>query len=369
MYMDELANTLLNTNIISDTIIYARSSTKNQNNEFNNSASHSTQVAMCEQYCESNNLSGNITVQLETCSARQSNPLKQKKLLNIINTHTNCNLVCYDVSRFNRSNRDGTELIYKCIEKKISVHFVRENLVVTDNIDMYRFSTALISAQSESDAISARVKASINYRKSQGTFNIREKFGYNIIRDVNNKKSYETNELEQSVITIVLKLYFGCMISDVALINLGGYKDNCDIIEYGQYYEIDIASILNANNILNKSKRWTRYAVEFIIEDNDKYILDKDTLVEKLVLEIVDKVIINKKKNIRLIKDLYEEINGYELIEESDKQINAVNTMHDLLKFLNRNKVNFRFTEEEHLSKIISYYYVVTNNVVIKRKE
>lgn len=369
MYMDELANTLLNTNIISNTIIYARSSTKSQNNVFNNSESHSTQVAMCEQYCVNNNLSGNVTVQLETCSARQSNSVKQRKLLNIINTNANCNLVCYDVSRFNRSNRDGTELIHKCIDKKISVHFVKENLVVADNIDMYRFSNALISAQSESDAISARVKSSINYRISQGTFNIRKKFGYNIIKDENNKKSYETNEVEQSVITIVLKLYFGCMISEVALIDLGGYRDNCDIIEYGQYNYIMIASILNANNILNKSKVWTRNAIILIVDaDNNKYILDKDTLVEELVLEIIDKVIAKKKKDIPLIKTLYKKINGYELVGESDKQIYAVNTMHDLLKFLNRNKVNFKFTEEESLNKIIGYYYIISDNVVRERR-
>jgi DNA invertase Pin-like site-specific DNA recombinase len=361
--MNELSNLLLNTNIMSDTIIYVRSSTKNQNNPLINSASQATQTTLCIQYCKDQQISNVNTnnIYYETCSARGS--AKQKVLLNLISTCTKKIFICYDVSRFSRSYRDGTDLIHKCIDNELEVHFVRDNIVVKNNKEMFRFSMALISAQNESDVLSARIKDSISFRKTNGTYNIiREKFGFDLSKDNNNKNILIINEREQKVIEQILKLFYGCLTSEIKLAN--NIVNNDKIIMYGNYGYTSIASFLNNSGMLNKCKVWSANTIRNVIDKHCEYILDRDNLSEDLIIEMINmRSTIDVQKYVVLVKDIYFKINSYSLIE-SDKKIGKIQNDYDMLKFLNRNVVNFRTWDEHDLKKITDYHI---NNINGKR--
>jgi DNA invertase Pin-like site-specific DNA recombinase len=358
--MNELSNLLLNTGIVNDTIIYVRSSTNNQNNPLINSASQATQTTVCEQYCKDKKIHNSNNIQHETCSA--SGSIKQKILLNIINTNKNKTLICYDVTRFSRSHRYGTELIHKCIDNNLEVHFVRENIVVKDSKELHRFAMALLNAQNESDVLSARIKDSINFRKSNGTYNfIREKFGFDISKDNNNKKILKINHQEQQVIEEMLKLYYGCLSSEIKLEN--NIIDD-SIIMYGNYGNSSIASFLNDNEILNKNKKWNANNIKNVIDKNCKYIQDRDALTEDLIIEMINmRSTINVNKYVVSVKAIYKKINKYKLTE-SNKEIGQIKNNYDMLMFLNRNVVNFKYWDNDELKKITDYH---TKNINGKR--
>lgn len=360
--MNELSNLLSNTGIMNDTIIYVRSSTKNQNNPLYNSTSQATQIAVCEQYCKDIGLRSvsSDNVIHETCSA--SGSIKQKSLLSIINTNKNKTLICYDVTRFSRNHRYGTELIHMCIDSKLEVHFVRNNIVVKDDKDLLRFVMALVNAQSESNVLSVRIRDSINFRKSNGTYNfIRETFGFDLLKNSNNKKVLEINEHEQQVIGIVLRLYYGCLSSEIKLES--NIIDD-SIIIYGNYRNSSIASFLNNSSILNKNKKWSANSIKNLIDKNYKYIQDRDALSEDLIIEMMNmRSTINVHKYVVSIKTIYKNMHKYELTE-SNKEIGLIKNNNDMLGFLNRNLVNFKYWDNDELTEIIEYH---TKNINGKR--
>ena len=102
-------------------IIYCRSSTLKQNQ--GNHMSIETQLFYCKNYCEENKL--NITnCESEIC--RAVSITNQRKLLKIVNSNRNINIIIYDASRFSRNVYDGINLLRKCKNKNIVIHIVKD---------------------------------------------------------------------------------------------------------------------------------------------------------------------------------------------------------------------------------------------------
>jgi DNA invertase Pin-like site-specific DNA recombinase len=328
-----------------ETVIYIRCSTKNQSNDFYHSSSIDMQLHNCKIYCKDNNLAI-IDIISEIKSARDMK--NQTELLNLVNTNSNINLVVFDVSRFSRNIINGTAIIQQCIDKNIVLHFIKENILVKNNRDVVPFTTALVNAQVESDTISYRVLRSVEYRKSLGSQFGKARYGYTMVRN-NNIITHEENPNEQLIIKLILKIKYGCLLTDLnkiaqQLINNNLELLNDSIILYGNYENSDIVTILNQNNILYKNNKWTYSSVSNVINTNDDYINVKDTLVNDLLINLSKLVQPHDQFTNNIVNNiitLYEKINDYKLNIRSIV-IHNITTVNDIINFLNKNNVHFR---------------------------
>ena len=354
--INTVINNFTNVNIKNRSIIYVRSSTKNQNNIYTNSASLDMQIFSCENFAKGNDLDI-ISIEKEICSARKAS--NQKVLQNIINNNNNINLMFFDISRFSRNIFDGTNMLRQCLERGITLYSVKDNLFVKDLRDIQSFTNLLISAQAESDAISHRVSQSIEYRRSLGAYFGKEKFGYSIIKENNIKKLIPLiNEL--TVINLIQKLYYGCQKSEIENLLLAINKQKIkikitDVLLYGNYTSADISYFLNLHIIYKRGELWTTDTINKVINQNVGYINKKYDLTDNLINEL--KTIICKKntsdisKNVRTINQLFLEINGYKLTEKLET-FKTFKTRWDIIMFLNNYNVNFRTWVDNDIEEI-----------------
>jgi DNA invertase Pin-like site-specific DNA recombinase len=351
--MNNIINNLSLMEINSKGIIYTRSSTKKQNDLITNSHSLEIQTSNCSKFCFENNIDI-IKIETEIVSARNSK--KQNVLLNIINTNKDILLLVFDISRFSRNIFDGMNMLQKCMNNNITLYLLKENMYVRDLNDITRFNNLLSNAHAESDAISFRVKKSIEFRKSNGVFLGKRKFGFDVITDNNNKK-LKINENEQKTIELILILKFGGLknkIDDLItfLINDKLKIDMSDIILFGNYENSDIAYFLNFHNIIHKNKEWTTQNVNSIINLNNDKIKKREELTE----EFLDEFLIKNKYNEATLKQLFFEINGYHLQSKYLINYNKLKgkcIKGDKLNFLNDINLNYKIWNYEDIE---SYY-------------
>jgi len=358
-------------NITVPTIIYSRCSTKKQNDININSASINTQCHSCMEFCKNNNLEIKF-MRSEICSARQNN--HQKKLLEIIECFNNINLVIFDVSRFSRNIPDGIKMINKCFENNITIYFVKENIQVKSKLDLPKFTTSLINAQIESDAISYRLNQSIKYRKSLGNDIGKPRYGFSKIK-VNGVFKFIENEQEQLIIKIILKLKFGGLISDLdkltkklngkTLKDIDRSEKTSNIIMCGEYPNSSIIHLLNYNGIKYKENEWKTSNITNIInqnimeQDNIEKILDEvffefSKLITpsfSLKLKMTERIKIDDK-----ILNLLSEINGYKIKEEKHYEIYKCRDYYDIVNRLNIYNINFRVWSIDHIYDYIKEY-------------
>lgn len=354
--INSIINNISSVTIKNRSIIYVRSSTKNQNNEYNNSASLEMQIFSCENFAKQNNLDI-ISIEKEICSARKGS--NQKVLKSIIENNNNINLMVFDISRFSRNHFDGTKMLKHCLEKGITIYSVKDNLFVKDLRDIQSFTNLLISAQAESDAISHRVLQSIEYRKSLGAYFGKEKFGYSIIKENNIKKLVPLLD-EIQVINLIQKLYYGCQKCEIEdlLLTINKQKTKIkipDILLYGNYSSADVAYFLNLHSIFKRGEQWTTYTINKVINQNVKYINKKynltDNLIDELITIISNKSTSDISKNVRTINQLFLEINGYKLTEKLETY-KTFKTRWNIMNFLNKYHVNFRVWTIDDIEEI-----------------
>jgi len=346
--MNNIINSISTIKINKTAIIYARSSTEKQNNLMTNSHSLEIQTSNCVKFCIENNINI-IKIETEIISARTCK--KQNILLNIINTNNNILLVVFDISRFSRNIFDGMNMLRNCIDNKITLYLLKENIYIQDLNDITRFNNLLSNAHAESDAISFRVKKSIEFRKSNGIFLGKRKFGYDVIVENKNKK-LKINDNEQKVIELILILKYGGLknkINDLILFltnnKLKIEMDN--IILFGYYENADITDILNLHNINYKGEIWTTKIVNNVIKlNNDDY-----KKKEELTIEFLDEFLIKHKYNVNTLKQLFFEINGYHLPSNSLNK--SCLLRENKLKFLNDYNLHFKLWN----NKDIEIYY------------
>ena len=359
--MENININLLNINNLA--IIYTRCSTFRQNNS--NSSSLEMQQFACHDYCNDNNFEVIEPNVEEICSASVQN--KQKKLELLINNNKNINLVIFDISRFCRCIFTGIKLIEKCINNNITLHFIKENLIIKNKKNLKNFTSGLINAQSESDAISYRVTESIKYRRSIGNYIGNPKYGYKI-QTINGIKKLIFNNFEQHIIKIILKLKYGGSISDLDILTkeLNNSKftiiDRTKPIMYGNYDNSDIAFILNNNNIYYKNnKEWKNSNISNIIknnnniQDNIEKILDNvfSSFEKLLKINNTKKLLNNKDKICNSIIIDCNNINGSP-IKSKINNILDISTLDEITNFLNKNIINYRVWTNEDIENYIS---------------
>ncbi len=259
-------------------IIYCRVSTQNQTFGF----SLDTQMEASTSYCADNNYKI-IDIVHEVCSAKEMN--KQEKLIQLINSNENIHIIIHDPSRLSRNVSDFTQLLHICETKKITLHFVSDNLITNNNNDIKTVLSSVYDSEIEIKTLSKRVKASIEQRKRNKTYLPSvPRYGYTYFKKIINDKIVRTvlkNEQEQKVIGLINKMYLGSDIKPVQTIlkeltgetheifNWKNPEEKVSKIEYGNMTFVDIANFLNSIELTKREREWTPDSVSDIINERN----------------------------------------------------------------------------------------------------
>ena len=274
--MDNVINMLQHTNIhdlSNKAIIYARCSTKKQNEDMNQSLE--TQVSICMDYCKKNKLEVYHIVR-EVVGGH--NHLKQS-YNNILEHASNTNIIIADPSRLSRNVGSADNFIKKCNELHITIHSVRDQIISDSHNNCKKILNLVYDAFTESTIISKRVSSAMKIRKQMGSHLGKPTYGYKIEHVIDNKtgmklrKLKENNE-EQQVIKLINLLYGGCspsvlskhplykkIMKDDHIFDFDGYK-----IYYGNLWPSDIKDILNRCNVKGRKTKWTSLDIMRIVK-------------------------------------------------------------------------------------------------------
>jgi len=222
-------------------IIYTRISSKNQMKGH----SLSFQYSECYKYCKKYNFDI-VKSYKEIYSARIIN--KQSILIDIINNYDNINLIIYEPTRLSRNLKDFINILDEIKKKNIIIHFVDNELVSTNSLDMKEILNKVYDGEMESNLISKRVKNILSYK----------------------------NRIDKKIISLVKKLYYGDTIKNIEkniyrIIKKKIYlydknnNINIDRVEYGNLCKMDIVKLLNTIPILQNNKKFSVRTINNII--------------------------------------------------------------------------------------------------------
>ena len=271
----DIANLLDNTSIEENALIYARCSTKSQNQ--NKNTSLSTQIAECNRYCNDHNFNV-IKIINEIVGGHDKN---KQTYNSILDNYSNANIIICDPSRLSRNINDAINFLTDCIKQKLKIHFVRDNLICTTIYDCKQFANLIFDAMTESHTISKRIRHSITIRKRLGSHIGKPSYGFSIKNELDvesgiNIRKIIKNSTEMNYIKLIQKLYFGSNINNIYN-NLNKvfpnilYKltdiDGTPVTElyWGNLWPLDIATLLNDNDGTNRGKQWTPSAIKQIV--------------------------------------------------------------------------------------------------------
>lgn len=256
-------------------IIYARCSSKKQDNEYHQSLL--CQVSKCLDYCSNMKLDVKFIIK----DIKSAHELNKLLVFNILNQYENCNIIIMDPSRLSRSVSQANDFIIKCLENKIKIHFVNDKLVSDSNYDYCKIIKSVAEAYTETQTLSKRLKTCFEVKRKLGSHFGKASFGYDIeyINDSNtgiNIRKLILNHTEQDIITIIKYLYYGIDINTFnslfqKVINDKKFKlkyNNGEIIkeiEYGNFSSSEISNFLNEYDIKNRNNLWTPNSILKII--------------------------------------------------------------------------------------------------------
>jgi DNA invertase Pin-like site-specific DNA recombinase len=270
-----------------DAIIYARCSTIKQ--EQNNLQSLSTQVGLCLDYCIENNLNV-IKIIKEIYNGHN---ILNLQISNVPNEFSDTNIIIADPSRMTRNVSDADIFINKCREKNIKLHFVRDKLITDTNVEYKKVMNLVCDAFIETQTMSKRLKTTCDIRKKYGSHFGQAKYGYEIRNIIDEQiklkiRKLFTNQLEQDIIEIINRLYFGSdMINFYNIFRkvsknenfrlLDSSNNEFDAIYYGNLNYKNIVNLLNENHIYKRNNIWTVISLSNLLsrtEDfNVKYLV------------------------------------------------------------------------------------------------
>lgn len=259
-------------------IIYSRCSTAKQN--MNDHQTLLIQTMQGIEYCNKKNF--NIISILK--DIHHGHDISKLSVNSIPDTYHNINIIIVDPSRLSRNISDANNFMLKCAKNNVKIHFVRDNLISTSNIDYKNILSSVHDAFIETQTLSKRIKASIETRKEHGSYIGKPPFGYDVCYD-NNKSYIKIRKLienvkEQKIIELINKLYDGSDINsfhklfrelsnDKKFILKDSNNNSFTEILYGNISANSIAQLLNEYNILNRNNEWSSSSILSKIKRDD----------------------------------------------------------------------------------------------------
>jgi DNA invertase Pin-like site-specific DNA recombinase len=250
-------------------VIYARVSTKEQQKGY----SLDTQIQGCTDFAERNGFNI-ISVLSETCSAGEMK--NQRKLLQILEEHSNIHIIAYCMDRFSRNFFDYAMFERKCNEKKIIFHDAHKNLSSNVSFDLKQITSDIRDAVTEHRTLSRRSISSYIYRKQHGLYYPSiSKYGMKYIRNKSGKIMRSTDDKnEKNIKKLVNMFYYGakCAKINSILNEITGRDDHymydynnddygIDEILHGNMSSTMIADFLNDIKVYRRDRPWTAQSI------------------------------------------------------------------------------------------------------------
>ena len=259
-------------------VIYARISTKEQEKGY----SLDTQIQGCTDFAEKNGFNI-ISVLSET---RRAGEMKnQRKLLQILENHSNIQLIAFCMDRFSRNFFDYAMFEKKCGEKKIIFHDAHKNRSSNVSSDLKQMTSDIRDAVIEHKTLSRRSTSSFQYRKQHGLYYPSiSKYGKKYIRNKNGKiQRISDDKNEKNIKKLINMFYYGskCAKINLFLNEITGRNDHCmynykeqnskvDEIFPGNMSSRDIAEFLNDIKVYRRNRPWTaQYILKLVREESE----------------------------------------------------------------------------------------------------
>jgi len=255
-------------------VIYARISTREQEKGY----SLDTQIQGCTDFAERNGFNI-ISILSETRRAGEMN--NQRKLLQILENHSNIQLIAFCMDRFSRNFFDYAMFEKKCGEKKITFHDAHKNLSSNISSDLKQMTSDIRDAVTEYKTLSRRSTSSIRYRKQNGLYYPSiSKYGTKYIRDKNGKITRSTDDKnEKNVKKLINMFYHGakCVKVNSLLNEITGRNDHymydykeedygVSEILHGNMSSTMIADFLNDIKVYRRKCTWTAQSVLKLVD-------------------------------------------------------------------------------------------------------
>jgi DNA invertase Pin-like site-specific DNA recombinase len=274
-------------------IIYCRVSTKGQSNINQGHVSLDAQESACINYAKQHGYEVTDVIK-EVQSARKMN--KMYNLMKAINNKDNVAIIFHNISRFSRNTTDALKLYPMINQKNIKLISVTDNIDTDTASGKHVFRTLLSNAQYESDLISERVRTSLAYKRTIGSYIGNPEYGSMITKRGNIRRKVQ-NPYEQNVILFIIALRKGllnttglCSLMDlikkvkepskiefhVENTTTGETIKNLTYLDKDAMPFEDIAELLNDYGVTRRNKEWNGSKVRIIynnaLKNIDNYV-------------------------------------------------------------------------------------------------
>ena len=259
-------------------VIYARISTKEQEKGY----SLDTQIQGCTDFAEKNGFNI-ISVLSET---RRAGEMKnQRKLLQILENHSNIQLIAFCMDRFSRNFFDYAMFEKKCGEKKITFHDAHKNRSSNVSSDLKQMTSDIRDAVIEHRTLSRRSTSSFQYRKQHGLYYPSiSKYGTKYVRNKNGKiQRISDDKNEKNIKKLINMFYYGAKCAKInALLNeITSRNDHCmynyeeqnskvDEILRGNMSSSMIAEFLNDIKVHRRNRPWSAQSVLKLVREESQ---------------------------------------------------------------------------------------------------
>jgi DNA invertase Pin-like site-specific DNA recombinase len=271
--MDISSITISPSNI--NAVIYVRVSTKEQQKGY----SLDTQIQGCTDFAEQN---GFNIISILSESRRAGEMKNQRKLLQILEEHSNIHLIAYCMDRFSRNFFDYAMFEKKCNEKKIIFHDALKNRSSNVSSDLKQMTSDIRDAVTEHRTLSRRSISSYLYRKQHGLYYPSiSKYGTKYIRNKNGKiQRISDDKNEKNIKKLINLFYYGgkCAKINSLLNEITGRDDHCMYNYKEQNSKVDeilpgnmsspmIAEFLNDIKVYRRNRPWTAHSVLKLVRE------------------------------------------------------------------------------------------------------
>ncbi|VVU95174.1 Resolvase, N terminal domain [seawater metagenome] len=185
--------------------LYCRVSSEKQADFKNGHTSLEVQQNALYKYCEEND------IDVEHCYYDIYSARDMSKLYYLNHLISICKkddkILFYDVTRFSRNTQQALNILEKLAEKGISVFSVNDVCGYSSISQKNMFRVLLSKAENESDLLSSRIKASVNFRRSRGDYIGNPGYGFKCVKNSKGIRKKKTNKEELAVIHLIKKMF------------------------------------------------------------------------------------------------------------------------------------------------------------------
>lgn len=251
-----LSNNANSQNINNNAIIYARVSTKKQNDDEHNGLE--TQFKECVKEINTNHKHLKIIDYVSEIGSSFKNKDALVNLTFLLNTHKNITIFIFDTSRFGRNYDQIHHHISLCNKNNIVIRSVKDlQIYGLNKIQSNQFISKTMESIQYSNMLSERVKAGLENKKQKGEYTGGKiPLGYQII----NKKLKKLPHADAEIKKITSKINMGENIKD-------------------------IVNHVNKINLFNK-KTWTISSIKAIIKKFNPFFTFNSLNLDSLKMEL-----------------------------------------------------------------------------------